>query len=360
MASLDVDLPRIHVSYSKMADRYGHILQIKLLGQNIVMINDVDLVRLAFGSDKYCEVFNDKPSSFLGKYIFYDSSDIIFSNFSNPNKKTMTMRKMFHRALGFYGDGIAHFNQMNEDELTQVVKELKLTKQRDFDLHSVVTKSLANTLVTRHDFEAIFEWAGNGGFFFSSRGLIFDFIPIIRFLPGFFRNKYKRVMASTTKLIEMFYFAVKDDEDERDPSREKPGFVAKLIQLQSEINQTVGAEYITDNNIKGIILDTIGASQEIPSTALANIFAIMLTRPNVARKIQDEIDNKVGSSRKPNESDKKHMSYTSRIVRKPDFCLGENKGADQLRGNREADQRLCFRYTDSTIPLLLKSEISSF
>ena len=52
--------------------------------------------------------------------------------------------------------------------------------------------------------------------------------------------------------------------------------------------------------------------------------------------------------------------YMSRIVRKPDFCLGENKGADQLRGNREADQRLCFRYSDSTIPLLLKSEISSF
>ena len=42
------------------------------------------------------------------------------------------------------------------------------------------------------------------------------------------------------------------------------------------------------------------------------------------------------------------------------ICIGENKDADQLRGNREADQRLCFRYTDSTIPLLLKSEISSF
>ena len=50
----------------------------------------------------------------------------------------------------------------------------------------------------------------------------------------------------------------------------------------------------------------------------------------------------------------------SRIVRKRDYCLGENKGADQLRGNREADQRLCFRYTDSIFPLLLKSEISSF
>ena len=45
---------------------------------------------------------------------------------------------------------------------------------------------------------------------------------------------------------------------------------------------------------------------------------------------------------------------------KPAICIGENKDADQLHGNREADQRLCFRYSDSTISLLLKSEISSF
>ena len=46
-------------------------------------------------------------------------------------------------------------------------------------------------------------------------------------------------------------------------------------------------------------------------------------------------------------------------MRKTDFCICENKGADQLPGNGEADQRLCFRYTDSAIPVLSKSEISS-
>ena len=45
-------------------------------------------------------------------------------------------------------------------------------------------------------------------------------------------------------------------------------------------------------------------------------------------------------------------------MRKPVFCICENKDADQLRGNREADQRLCFPYIASTIPLLPKSEIS--
>ena len=49
----------------------------------------------------------------------------------------------------------------------------------------------------------------------------------------------------------------------------------------------------------------------------------------------------------------------SRVMRKQDFCKCENKNADQLRGSRKADHRFCFRYTDSTIPLLRKSEFSS-
>ena len=39
-------------------------------------------------------------------------------------------------------------------------------------------------------------------------------------------------------------------------------------------------------------------------------------------------------------------------MEKPTYCICENKDADQLRGNREADQRLCFRYLDSTIQYL--------
>ena len=39
-------------------------------------------------------------------------------------------------------------------------------------------------------------------------------------------------------------------------------------------------------------------------------------------------------------------------MRKTTICICENKGTDQLGRNCEADQRLCFRYMDSTIPLL--------
>ena len=38
-------------------------------------------------------------------------------------------------------------------------------------------------------------------------------------------------------------------------------------------------------------------------------------------------------------------SKMSRLMGKPTICIGGNKDADQLRGNHEADQRLCFRYS---------------
>ena len=65
------------------------------------------------------------------------------------------------------------------------------------------------------------------------------------------------------------------------------------------------------------------------------------------------------SDRSEVKSDYDTNYHMSRVMRKPKFCICENKDTDQLRGNREADQRLCFRYIDSTIPLLSKSEISS-
>ena len=53
------------------------------------------------------------------------------------------------------------------------------------------------------------------------------------------------------------------------------------------------------------------------------------------------------------------VRYEPQHEKTSNLHICENKGADQLRGNREADQRHCFRYTDSTIPLL-RSKIQNF
>ena len=57
-----------------------------------------------------------------------------------------------------------------------------------------------------------------------------------------------------------------------------------------------------------------------------------------------------------NKKKKRTKKIWSHIMRKPTFCICKNKGADQLRGNQEVDQHLCFRHTDRTIPRLSKSK----
>ena len=53
-----------------------------------------------------------------------------------------------------------------------------------------------------------------------------------------------------------------------------------------------------------------------------------------------------------------NKSRLSRVMRKPTFYICENKGADQLHSNCEADQHLCFRYMERTLPLISKFKIS--
>ena len=48
------------------------------------------------------------------------------------------------------------------------------------------------------------------------------------------------------------------------------------------------------------------------------------------------------------------VHHLSRLIGKLTISIGENKDADQLRGNHEADQGLFFRYSVSTILLPLK------
>ena len=64
----------------------------------------------------------------------------------------------------------------------------------------------------------------------------------------------------------------------------------------------------------------------------------------------------VKTSKERISGNKAHMSY---VMRKQAFSISENKGADQLHGNHAADRGFCYRYIDSTAPLLPKSEISN-
>ena len=311
--ALDVDFRRLHLSLYDMVGKYGPIFQINLLGQTVIVINDVELEKKAFGSAKYRDVFNDRPGAFWGKYVCFGRSDIAFAD---ANKKTHTKRKMFHRSLKFYGDGIAHFESLHEDELLHFVEVLKTTNKCDFNVHDMVMQSLSNTLVMlligkppeKSDYESIQEICDTGEFLLSGMGFLYDFMPFIRHLPVPTGNLYRRAIVARDQILNRCYFTVKAFA--KIPTEEEQGLVKCLINLQKEINDEAGTEVITETDIKAMVFEIVGASQATSSTVIINAFALMLTHPHAAKKIQEEIENVVGSERLPSYTDKEEMHYT--------------------------------------------------
>ena len=96
-------------------------------------------------------------------------------------------------------------------------------------------------------------------------------------------------------------------------------------------------------------MDTIDEYVDHESWKLISVF-----------RVKEKLMEILNEDREFTGDDTEKVLDLSRRMRKPTICIRENKGTDQLCSNCKADHRLCFRYTDSTIPLLLVFKISSF
>lgn len=319
--SFQIDFKHLHVSVTHMVKKYGTIFRINLMGQTAVVISDPDILRKAYGSEQYGNVFNDRPDSFYGKYVGFDCSGIGFAK--ADNKATSIKRRMFHRAFKFYGDGIDHFERNAEDEFKRFLDDLEKTNGSDFDMHEILLKSFANTIVSLmtgkqaepNDWKMITNLVECGNQM-SDPGMnfIYSLMPFIRFFPGPFGNLYRNALESRDFYLDRFYFRLREGLKDSRKDDKHYGMIHTLLKLQEEENQLAGDEIIDEKHMKGLILDMTFASTETTTVASIDAFALLLVHSLVAKKIQDEVDKTVGSARLPRFSDKKDMPYTMATV----------------------------------------------
>ena len=61
----------MHLTFSKLADLYGKIFKVSILGQDIVVINDITMLRNVLQGEEFISVFSDRPVIFSSKHIFF-------------------------------------------------------------------------------------------------------------------------------------------------------------------------------------------------------------------------------------------------------------------------------------------------
>ena len=310
-----LNISRMHLTFAKLAEVYGKIFKVSILGKEIIAINDITMLRKAFQGEDFVDVFSDRPDTFSGKYILFDS-DIALGNI---DQGVGTLRKMLHKGFKVFGEGVAGFEYQVNDELDRLVAELNTHSRKDIDISRLLKTSFANWMsslikgqkANHSDAEII--WNFNESMnSLGTRGanLLLNQLPSLRFLPGKLGTLYRRGINARDRLLQRFYYIHEGESNAL--KKEAGGLLAVLIQMQRDKNQQAGYEVIKD--LRGLLLDIFFAGLDTTLTALMNSFALLLVYPECKTNVITEIDRVIGKARPPSLDDRKDMPYTKAFL----------------------------------------------
>lgn len=316
--SFSVDASKLHRTFYNLAKQYGAIFGISIFGQDVLVINDIDLARKAFSGDEtYGNAFNDRPEHFAGKYISFNCSSVSFRNCDD--KGLFILRKILHKALKVFGEGHDSFESHMDEELDRLVSEINKYKGTDCNINSLLKESFGNlmsSLMTGQDAEegdikVLWNFMESGNSLLTpGLNFILEMCPFLRHLPGKPGHTFRTALRARNKLLCRFFYL--DDKSRLESLKEGDGLVAAFIKLLEKENEKAGYKVIDD--LRGFIVEAFFASTDTTTTALMNAFALLLRYPDYARKLQGEIDLVVGKSRKPNLNDRDNMPFTKAFI----------------------------------------------
>ncbi|PIN12384.1 Cytochrome P450 CYP2 subfamily [Handroanthus impetiginosus] len=312
-----------HRDFAALCKKYGPLVYIRLGRVDAITTNDPDIIREILRQQD--DVFASRPRTLAAKHLAYGCGDVALAPIG-PKWKRLRRICMEHLLTT---KRLESFAGHRADEAQHLVRNVWSIAQKGeaINLREVLGAFSMNN-VTRMLLGKQYFGAESAGpqeamefmhithELFWLLGLIYlgDYLPIWRWVDPYgcekrMRKVEKRVDDFHAKIIEQHRKrrgnkGVVDEEGEMD-------FVDVLLSLPGEN----GKEHMDDVEIKALIQDMIAAATDTSAVTNEWAMAEVIKHPCVLKKVQQELDSVVGTSRMVQESDLVHLNYLRCIVR---------------------------------------------
>ena len=319
--SFTVDMPALHLMCEKYAEKYGKIFQLRIFGKAFVIINDSKLIKKAFASEEYGDVFNDRPENFIPRYL-QPGFESRKERYMQLSEATMTLRKMLHKGLKVFGEGVTRLEQRMDTELSRLINEMESYRGNDIDICKLLRESLANWMASllsgkspeAGDSEIIWNAINTRNQLGDRKiNMLLTTFPFLRHMPGKYGRVFRAAIRGRDRCFERFITSDKTTNGRMSNENEYGNLVEMIYAMQKEENIKAGYDFIDDFYILAVIYDIIYVGTVTTLVALINAFAILVRYNDCARKIGEEIDHVIGS-RAPSLSDRSKMPYTRAFI----------------------------------------------
>ncbi|XP_063056459.1 cytochrome P450 2J4-like [Engraulis encrasicolus] len=262
------DFSKAHLEFAKFAEKYGPVFNVRLFGARLVVVN---------GYKKTSMVFVSKG--------------ILASNgYSWKQQRRFALHTLRNFGLGKAFDPQLLINNTVSNIICVLVFGERF-ENTDNDFQSLLQN--INLLVS---LEA------------DICAQMYNMLPwLMRRIPG----PHRKLLAVSDGIVDFVKGKVKDhaDYDPLNPRDYIDCFLAEMEKWKEDKAAGFNVE-----NLCHCALDLFLAGTETTSATLYWALLYMIKYPEIQRKVQEEIDRVVGSSKQPSVADRENMPYTDAVI----------------------------------------------
>ncbi|KAM4637094.1 steroid 17-alpha-hydroxylase/17,20 lyase [Discoglossus pictus] len=264
--------------------------------------------------------FAGRPRSVTTDILTRNGKDIAFANYS-PTWKFH--RKIVHASLSMFGEGTIAIEKIISREATSLCQVLTNLQSNPLDMAPELMRAVTNVVCslcfnTRYnrgdaEFETMLKYS-QGIVDTVAKDSLVDIFPWLQVFP----NKDLDLLRRSVAARDNFLQRKMKEHEEAFCSETVNDLLDALLKAKlsvennnSNISQEVG---LTDDHLLMTVGDIFGAGVETTTTVLKWAVAYLLHYPEVQKKIQEEIDMKIGFGRHPMLNDRKLLPYLEATI----------------------------------------------
>ncbi|XP_026795071.3 steroid 17-alpha-hydroxylase/17,20 lyase isoform X1 [Pangasianodon hypophthalmus] len=317
LLSLRSDSPP-HIFFQQLQKKYGGIYSLMMGSHKVIIINNhlhAKEVLLKKG-----KIFAGRPRTVTTDILTRDGKDIAFADYS-PTWKFH--RKIVHGALCMFGEGTASIEKIICREASSMCEILTSLQSSAVDLAPELTRAVTNVVCTlcfsssykRGDpeFEAMLQYS-QGIVDTVAKDSLVDIFPWLQFFPNEDLRILKCCVSIRDKLLQKKYDEHKADFSDN-IQRDLLDALLRAKHSSENNNTSTHVVGLTDDHLLMTVGDIFGAGVETTTTVLKWSILYLIHHPQVQRKIQEELDTKIGRDRHPQANDRRNLPYLEATVR---------------------------------------------
>ncbi|KAM5141028.1 steroid 17-alpha-hydroxylase/17,20 lyase-like [Mantella aurantiaca] len=306
-----------HLLFYNLQKKYGNLYSFMLGAQYVVIVNNHEHAREVL--IKKGKTFAGRPRTVTTDILTKYGKGILFANYG-PSWK-------FHRKTAETGLGklceASSIEHIISYEAAALCQTLTSSQGVPFDMASELTRTVTNVVCsvcfnTRYnkgdaEFETLMK-IHEGIVATVGKDILVDIFSWLKIFPNKDLDTLRNSVIARDIILRK---KIKEHEDAfcGENVNDLLDIILKTKQtLQNSKSPTSQIVGLTDDHILMTIGDIFGAGVEVPSTVLKWAVALLLHYPEVQKKIQEELDTKIGFERYPLLSDKKILHYTEAFI----------------------------------------------